>query len=214
MNQISTALIEDIFSVLKIPGSGVATTILQKVFEKKEQEAREILFTEISKGCTPAISEDDTVYIIYRYIRAAREGMARINLELLAKVIAGRKNKIQLKADDFLYYADIVSSLREDEIFLLGIMIRSNLTTEFSARGTLKKYFSEHKIQEIFQSLLRTGLVTFYHEINIDDNTDHKRFLKYDSSLSTDYYFTSLMEEIQNFIPFEDILETSAKKEN
>ena len=86
---IGGVAIEEIFSCLSIPGGATASHILHKVFEKKAIEARDILLQEMSQGGAPEIAEDDAVYIIYRYLRAAQEGAARVNLRLLAQVIAG-----------------------------------------------------------------------------------------------------------------------------
>lgn len=121
---IGGVAIEEIFACLSIPGGAAASAILHKVFEKKAAEARDILMEEVSQGGSPAMAEDDAVYIIYRYLRAAQEGSARINLRLLAKTITGSGHGGTLSADEFLYYADILSSLRMEEIILLGCITR------------------------------------------------------------------------------------------
>lgn len=200
-------IVEEIFAGLQIPGGATASQLLQTIFQKKANEAREILFDEIKSGHPPALTEDDTVYIIYRYLRAAQEGAARVNLRLLAQVIAGDPSVTSLTSDKFLYYADMISALRIEEIKLLGIMVREKRTSSHLAEISLLKHFNSEEIEIIFQSLLRTGLVTLYQEISVEDQDDHKSSDRYKSHLHTSYHLTSLMEEMKKFISFDLAIE-------
>lgn len=105
-----------------IPGSG---TLIRRLFKKRLDAAREILLQEIHAGekdVWEACEVDEVVAIVYRYMRAAQEGTAQVNLRLLARIIAGQKAAKALRADDFLYYADIIASLRHEEIIIIGTM--------------------------------------------------------------------------------------------
>jgi hypothetical protein len=206
--EIGNTVIQEAFSCLQIPGGALASHLLKGAFEKKAAEAREILFDMMSYGAHPGLTEDDAAYIIYRYLRAAQEGTARINLRLLAQVIAGKNMAETLTADKFLYYADIISSLKMEEIKLLGIMVRERKDSAYAAREALHRQFSEEKSQEIFQSLLRTGLVIFYQEVTVKENDDRKMFGKeYIGDLHTDYHLTSLMKDVCRLISFEEALQ-------
>jgi hypothetical protein len=91
------------------------------------ERAREILIDELSQGRTTIddIAEaDELAAILYRYGRAAQEGAARLNLRLMAKVIAGQKESRTLTANEFLYHAEILASLRREEIVLLSTLYR------------------------------------------------------------------------------------------
>ncbi len=167
------AMLNEALAHFSIPGGAVASALLSGVFEKKAAEAREILLEEISQGTLPEMAEDDAVYIIYRYLRAAQEGSARLNLRLLAQVVAGSKSGQILTADHFLYYADVISSLRYDEIVLLGTFIRRFEgidNKKDDSFGTAMKNVQADLIPAIFpteddfkgcaSAVLRTGLLT------------------------------------------------------
>lgn len=206
------SIVADIMGAFMIPGGSTVSTAIQHVFKKRLDTAREILLEEIqngSKDMRDAAELEEIAAIIYRYGRAAQEGAARANLRLLAKVISRQVNASNLNANDFLYYADILSSLKAQEIQLLGIMVREGKTTAYSARDILKKHFTyEETIEEIFQSLLRTGLVVFSQEITVEDQDDHKSSERYKSTLHTDYQLTALMQDdVCKWVNFADAIE-------
>lgn len=204
-------VVADIMGAFMIPGGSTISAAIQQVFKKRLDTAREILLEEIkdgNKNMGDAAELEEIAAIIYRYGRAAQEGAARVNLRMLAKIIAGQARTSNLNANNFLYYADLIASLKNEEIQLLGVMVRENKTTAYSAEKGLRKYFAEDKIEEIFQSLIRTGLVVFYQEITVEDQDDHKSSERYKSELHTDYHLTSLMlDDICRLVPFVEIIE-------
>lgn len=210
--EILPAVIEDVFASLQIPGGSVASQLLQSIFRKKAEEAREILLDEIRFGQSPALAEDEAVYIIYRYLRAAQEGAARINLRLLSQVIARDTELTSLTADRFLYYSDIISSLTIDEIKFLGMMVRDGVSSwsvndyKWNSRKEVRE-FSDEKAEAILQSLLRTGLVILSQEISVENEQDWKAGRQYDAKIYTSYHLTSLMDEITKFISLDAALE-------
>lgn len=107
-------------------GGAALASALATVMEKRKEAAREILLDEIRHGgASPTTDDiDESVSILYRYWRAAQEGAGRLNLRLLAAVYAGQVLERAIVADDFLYYADLLASLRRDEIILLGTLLR------------------------------------------------------------------------------------------
>jgi hypothetical protein len=200
------SIVADIMDAHFIPGGSTVSVAIQQVFKKRLDAAREILLQEIADGqidMSDAGELEEIAAIIYRYGRAAQEGAAKANLRLLAQVIAGKNSSITLTADRFLYYADVISSLKVDEIKLLGIMVREKATTASQASEALKKLFSEQESEKIFQSLLRTGLIIFYQDISVEDETDWKAGRKYNSKLHTDYHLTSLMDDICKYVSFD-----------
>jgi len=214
--QYVASVVADIMGAFMIPGGSTMSAAIQHVFKKRLDTAREILLQEIkdgSKDMGDAAELEEVAAIIYRYGRAAQEGAASANLRLLAKVIAGQMQVSSLNANDFLYYADILSSLKAQEIQLLGIMMREGKTTSYSAREVLKKHFTyEETIEEIFQSLLRTGLVVFSQEITVEDQDDRKSSDRYKSALHTDYQLTGLMrDDVCKWVNFADIIEKELK---
>jgi hypothetical protein len=73
------------------------------------------------KIALPSAPEEVTAAML-RYRRAAEEGTARLNLRLMAKVLAGQAFIGNLKADEFLYHAEMLASLRREEILLIATM--------------------------------------------------------------------------------------------
>ncbi len=99
-----------------------------KVMARRASAAREILLEELARGHAPATDPlpDDVATVIFRYMRAAQEGAARLNLRLLAGVIAGEISGPGLYADEFLRWADVLAGLRREEVIVLGVMQRLN----------------------------------------------------------------------------------------
>ena len=65
---------------------------------------------------------DELLASMYRYFDAARQGTARINLRLMAKVMRGQFEREKISASDFLRYAAVLSTLTEEEIIFLATL--------------------------------------------------------------------------------------------
>lgn len=170
-------LVGDVFSVFSLPGGGLAGEALKSIFKKRADSAREIILEELSRG-NVRLSETDaeeSAMIVYRYLRAAQEGAARMNLRLLAQTLAGQARLGLVKADEFLYYADMLTSLRRDEILLIGQILHHWNAAEHLKDDPLErmKYATGHSrealVPEVFvddadfranaDALRRTGLL-------------------------------------------------------
>ncbi|VWB80639.1 hypothetical protein BLA14095_03723 [Burkholderia lata] len=117
-------------------GGAALSSALSAVMERRQAAAREILLDEIRHGgASPTTDDiDESVSILYRYWRAAQEGTGRLNLRLLAAVYAGQVRDKAIVADDFLYYADLLASLRRDEVILLGTFLRHSTAPDDTPR--------------------------------------------------------------------------------
>ncbi|HEY0833797.1 MAG TPA: type II toxin-antitoxin system VapC family toxin [Azospirillum sp.] len=107
-------------------GATVAEAV-QAIGRRRMEDAREILFDELRLGdktLEDAAQVEEIVACLLRYGRAAQEGSARLNLRLMATVMDGLYSKSRLTANEFLYYADILSVLRREEIVIIGCMHR------------------------------------------------------------------------------------------
>lgn len=126
MSETLVAVIGDVFSLAGLLGGNVAGLAFKKLLGARLNSARDILFAELAAGATsPAeAASDESVAIVYRYLRSAQEGAARLNLRLLAAVFTGQIKGGAIAADEFLYYADILASLKRNEVILLGVMHR------------------------------------------------------------------------------------------
>jgi len=98
------------------------SSALSALMERRTATAREILLKELRLGekRLPPAQIDEGVAIVYRYFRAAQEGAARLNLRLMAQTVAGQARLESLSADEFLRDADMIASLRREEVFLLA----------------------------------------------------------------------------------------------
>ena len=156
----------------------VAGIALGELLRKRHEAARDILLDELRSGdkTLAEMSEvGEVVAILERYVRAAREGAARLNLRLMAKVIAGQAHRGNLIADEFLYYADILASLRREEIILIATLHRhskSKAVEQIDEGGKAYKtqnltkeelvpalFLSEKHFMAILGATIRTGLV-------------------------------------------------------
>jgi hypothetical protein len=177
--ELGGALITDIASVVMkdLPFGNTIEAVLggllRKIQAKRQERARVILIDEIATGKrTPrSVHEaDEFVAILYRYLDAARQGAATLNLRLLAKVIAGQFEREEVQADEFLRFADILTTLTKDEVIFLGTLHR-HFEKDKSARGAVVVYrevidelatsksMDSKEIRAIAAALQRTGLI-------------------------------------------------------
>ena len=108
-----------------LAGTGFAAAA-RGLLRRRAERAGDLLLAETRQGKRTlyASEVDEIVAVLLRYNRAAQEGTARLNLCLMAKVIAGQAERGCLYADDFLRYADLLAGLRREEIILLGTVHR------------------------------------------------------------------------------------------
>jgi hypothetical protein len=125
--EIIGAFVSDAFELTGSHGGSVAGLAVGRYFRRRAEAARDILLDELRQANiseAQAASEDDAIAVIVRYLRAAREGAARLNLRLLAKAIAGKLRSGSLVADEFLQYAEALGSLSRDEILVIGTIYK------------------------------------------------------------------------------------------
>lgn len=107
-------------------GQTIGGATLNALLRKRAEAARAILLDRLSKGKANIsdIPGEEAAAILFRYMRAAEEGAARTNLKLLADVAIGQDAKPGFYANEFLYWAEILASLRREEIIVLGLVHR------------------------------------------------------------------------------------------
>jgi hypothetical protein len=121
------ALASEILSATGLPGGNALQEATQRVLARRLEQAREILIEEIrfgEKHITQAGAEDEFAAILFRYQRAAIEGTARLNLRLLAAVAAGQATSAGFAADEFLAWAEVLASLRREELIFIATLRR------------------------------------------------------------------------------------------
>ena len=171
------AALSDTLSAFGVPGvstlAAAARQALQSRYAQRAQEAQQILLEEIRAGETlpQSISLEEPAAIMVRYARAIHEGVGRINLRLLAAVLAGQLAQEAVYADEFYRWADILAGLTTDEIIILAGYLRhmsEDIRTANLIELGAKVYHDIHGPEDNRWSdfeatrgaLLRTGLLS------------------------------------------------------
>lgn len=172
-NELFAAALGDAVGYAVGPVGNTAGAILGVVLKGREDRAAKIALEEFRKGRS-IYPPDDTAAMLFRYLRAAQEGAARTNLRLMAKIMAGQNEEKPLAADEFLYWAEMISSLKREEIILLATLLRSwsdlSAETDHSKRmssayhasqGLLvpKVFSTRNDMSATMAALTRTGLI-------------------------------------------------------
>ena len=173
---ISSAVLGDIAAAFGIP-TGTATQLIRDYLNRKTQEARDILLGELSQARIDELtvsSKDEAIAVIYRYGMAVRDGAAKRNLRLLAKVVVGLAQRNCFFTDEFNKFADILSRLSRDEILVVGTLHRHRKNEERRHGPQISthqwwpkaidelvpsQFPSEEYVVAICCSALRTGLI-------------------------------------------------------
>jgi hypothetical protein len=175
--------VADVVSLFQLPGSNFAGAMtaagIQKVLDKRAHEAREIFLEELGQGlCVPSDpgTVDEFVAITYRYLSKAKEGAARLNLRLMARVVKGQSEGPGLNASQFLRYSDMLASLNREEVIYLATRHRvkwehdaSKAAPDWKDASAVNAMVEKALIPSVFPTrshldgtitaLLRTGLV-------------------------------------------------------
>ncbi|WP_296739946.1 hypothetical protein [Mesorhizobium sp.] len=154
--------------------TSAGTFALNKLLDARVTRARDILIEELKLGSKQSadIAPEDAAAVTMRYMRAAIEGTARLNLRLLAAVAAGQPASPSFYPDEFLAIADSLASLRREEVILLGVIQRQARKFDFKIPNDgnfwlacLAILHNEHGISRddadgYAASCLRSGFVT------------------------------------------------------
>ena len=134
---IAAAGVNDLLAFFGFPAANLAGVALAGFLQRRLELAREILMAELTAGkVLPAdmAESDEVIGVLFRYARAAEEGAARSNLRLLSRVIKGQYERSCLYASSFSRYAELLSTLRREEIAILGAFHRLSLAPDVVAR--------------------------------------------------------------------------------
>jgi hypothetical protein len=129
---IAGDVVTDALSLFGIPAATLKRAVRAFV-DRRMQIASDVLLEEMRQGRVDSLrvaNEDDAIAIIHRYLLAARDGAAKRNLRLLAKVMVGLAQRDQLYAEEFNKHADLFARLTRDQIFVIG-----RLAPHFRGKG-------------------------------------------------------------------------------
>ncbi len=137
-----SAIVGDVFGAKQwvagnLAGYGIAQAV-QHLMRRRAEQAHHILLDELRNGekTLSSTEVEESIAVLLRYGRAALEGSARLNLRLMAKVIAGQTQQSALYADEFLRQADVVAGLKREEVVLLGAFQRYWISPETRAMAS------------------------------------------------------------------------------
>ena len=151
---------------------GLVSGALQHLLRKRMEDARRRLIRRLERGQTWAWTEDESAAALFGYFRAAQEGAARINLELMADAFANGATDATLSSDVFRRHSQMLASLSRDEVlFLAGLdkaeheRARANSEVDQLVTGWVRLYNSPSSygvpdsvdIYACAPALLRTG---------------------------------------------------------
>jgi hypothetical protein len=151
---------------------------------------------------------NEALAMMYRYAREAQEGTARLNLRLMAKVIAGQAHLGTLVADEFRRYADVLASLTREEIILIATLHqhwnsadvqqaeeqRGVIAQQATVRDLVPALFqNEEELMLVASASMRTGLVI---SVPVFDGPVYRT--------------TSLMNKLERLAPFQEALDQEA----
>jgi hypothetical protein len=89
------------------------------------EAAREIIVRRLQRGKLWAISDDDAAAALWTYLRAAQEGAARRNLEMMAEALATAAAEPSFYPNEFRRQASVLADLSREEVYVLAAFIRA-----------------------------------------------------------------------------------------
>jgi hypothetical protein len=114
--------------VTGIPLGNTFAESMTRLIEARRKKARDILIEELSLGraLIESIGDvDELVAIFVKYMRAAEEGTARLNLRLMAMTLRGMAHNRTLTANRFLYYAGFIATLTREEVIAIATFYKN-----------------------------------------------------------------------------------------
>lgn len=143
---------------------------------------------------------DEAAAMMFRYLRAAQEGTARLNLRLMAKIMRGLAAERPIYADQFLRYAEMVAALTREEVILIATLYAKTQDLKENpewreealnlAKGELvpRVFDSADRFYAVMAAASRTGLVVT-------------------GGWSDQFCTTPLMEDLARLVSFREALE-------
>ena len=103
-------------------GAPLAKEGLSRFLHAYAERAEDILCARIAKGKLYEIADSKFASALFKYLRLGLEGTARVNLDLLAQVIAGAGDLDQrtFHLSDFRRWSKVLAELTREEIIVLG----------------------------------------------------------------------------------------------
>jgi predicted TPR repeat methyltransferase len=111
-------------AVIKFILTNGAKAAMERYGQRRAEMARDVILKELAKGKHWAITDDKAAAAMWAYQRAAREGAARLNLELMAEALVTGAAERSFVPNTFRHHAEALASLSREEAVLLACMMR------------------------------------------------------------------------------------------
>lgn len=154
--------------------NAVASALYENAIQRRRAAADDIATRELANAGTfdeLMADPDSFVSRAARYYQAAIIGSAHVNLRILARmIVCGGQRAIP--ADEFLYLAQIIESLRHDELLVLASFSRARRRRDMDTaqdveadlfgkvEEDLAGVFDPSELEGLAYALLRTGFLT------------------------------------------------------
>lgn len=170
----ATTIASDVLSAFNLPGGNSLAKFAELYIARKRREATEILIRELRQGVDGEIDFGDDIdpmiEMVHRFARAVDDGAARLNLRLLAQIIAGMKRRKAVDPDAFRRWSGIIALCSRDELIVIGKAIALSKIEEpepgeetFFKRlesSLLEAGYQQGEIDSLLTSVSRTGLLS------------------------------------------------------
>lgn len=169
-------------SGLAVAAGAGALWVLEKAFDEgmgraldvflegRRREGQARLARQIARGKPWRITDDKAAAAMLTYRRAVEEGVAQLNLEMLARVLVTGAQEPEFAPDEFRRQAEMIANLSVDEITVLAFCGRVEEAAQTSGRGLEGplgvlmvgpglQFTDAGELTAVLTALLRTGLL-------------------------------------------------------
>ncbi|MGE8657021.1 MAG: hypothetical protein ACN6O8_09765 [Achromobacter sp.] len=154
--------------------NAAVNAILERTISNRKRAADEIAMRELTDaGTYDELMKDVDSFVsrAARYYQAAIIGSAHANLRILARMVVCGGERA-MPADEFLYLAQVIESLRHDELLVLSSFSRARRRRDQdnaldskqdlygAVEADLRGIFEKSELDGLLHALLRTGFLT------------------------------------------------------
>ena len=205
--RLAESALADAVNLLGIP-TNTLSALACRWFHRRAQTAKDVLLDELSRGefrPLEVAEQDEAFGMIVRYMAAARDGRARLNLRLLASLIHGVIADVApLQAENFHRFAPLLEDLSHEEVFLLARLISYQEDRAESVEGEIDE--EQTPWQQALSVLVPDYFPTVEHLKSVAASASRTGFLELSSGFDVHYNPSPLLDDLRRYVGFEDAL--------
>jgi len=197
-------------SALAIFNKGLSS-YLRTYQEARAREAAETLRKAMARGKVYRITDDKAAAALFAYMRAAEEGAARLNLEMIAEAFANSAQEATFAPDEFRRHTRMLADLSREEIVVIAALIKANR----GAHGLSFPQARKHIRDELENELVGSGkfFATVRHVTQHLTALQRTGLIIYEEVYGGQAYMpTSLLVQIERLIDFDRASVEAAKQ--